>query len=217
MTVLTLALVFQLHAAATPTTGSLRLGDLFSAPTVVQPWRGGDLSFDPNGPVILVPDASAWRLPPPTPTPTPEAAWIPPEGLDLPSFSMLPNPELSFLTSLRQPALEFQGIEFTQSFPGEAEITFETGFSQLRVEYRLVNEGNPDAPLVFYHAPRSAEKFRVPAGRWHLEWRAWRREEPLREVRRVFPPQPLVSSGMYRYSAPTGDEAAILLVLRRGR
>ncbi|MCC5877887.1 MAG: hypothetical protein JJU11_16840 [Candidatus Sumerlaeia bacterium] len=210
-----LLFLLPISAAASPTTGTLRLGDLFTASVVAEPWRGGDLSFDPGGAVVLVPDASAWRLPPPTPTPTPEPVWTPPPGVELPRFSILPNPELSFHVSLRQPAFEFRGLEFTRSFPGQAEVTIESAFTHLRVEYRLIPDGREEEALVLLHGPRSADKFRVPMGNWHLEWRAWRQEEPLHVIHRVYTSQQFVSTGQYLFQAPSGEETGLLLELRR--
>lgn len=200
---------------AAPTTGTLRLGDLFTAPVAAEPWRGGELSLDPAGAVVLVPDSSSWRLPPPTPTPTPEPVWTPPPGVELPRFSILPNPELSFHASLRQPAFEFRGLEFTSSFPGEAQVTIETGFTHLRVEYRLTPGGREEDAIVLLHGPRSADTFRVPEGDWHFEWRAWRREEPLHVIHREYTAQRFISTGQYLFEAPSGDETGMLLELRR--
>lgn len=210
-----LALVLLLATPSAGTTGTLRLGDLFDAPPRrEEPYHGTRLSPDRAGAVLAVPDLSSWRLPPSEPTPTPEPPRELPPGIgELPRLSVLPNPERSLFASISEPAFDFRGVDFTGAHPGQAEVTIETPFSQLRVEYRLVPADGGE-PLVFFHGPLSGESFRVRSGQWHLEWRAWRREEPLAVVERRYPAQELISTGRYRFEAPGGEEDSLLRELR---
>lgn len=210
------ALTLLLASSPGVTTGTLRLADLFDAPPPQgETWRAAELRPDPAGAVLAIPDLSAWRLPPPTPTPTPAPVGeLPPVLEEIPRLSVLPNPERSLFASIAEPAFEFRGVDITRSHPGEAEVTIETPFTQLRVEYRLVAAQEGHQPLIFFHGPRSGETFRLPAGRWHLEWRAWRREEPLAVVERRHAPQDLVATGRYRFTAPGEEEASLMAELR---
>ena len=206
-----------------PLAGHLRLSDIFGG--IPQPHRPG--TIDPGGPVLLVPDTSAWRLPPPTPTPTPEPPPELPEGFDIPYLPPLIAAEDPDRDRVRQPAFTFRGLSPQAIEEGHALIRIDTTHTQLRTEYRLVreeagqeeddNEPGTDGggPLLFLHAPRTAEQFAVPEGSYRLERRIWRPDFPGNVRREVYDTQRLDARGIYEFTTERDPESRWMSELRR--
>jgi len=211
-------LAASVPAQDAPTTSGLRLGDVF----VTGPGRGGFVvaapRFDPAGPVLLIPDTSAWRLPPtpvpPTPAPTPDPAVL----------AMMPSvPRLVFGADadsgkMGRTALRPRGQTMQPPAPGHAVLTFKTGFNQVRSEFCLhagseISE-NREPWLKFLHGPGTIESFAVPEGTYVLERRLWRIDMPGVVIREFYSPQSLVSRGLYEFETGDNDEADILAGLR---
>lgn len=195
----------------------LRLADIFEAEQPPGRVRSGTIRR--NGPVLTVPDTSAWRLPPPEPTPTPEPTPVLPEGFDVPYLPPLIAAEDPDRDRTGQPGLIFRGLIPNPPEEGHALLRFDTRLGQLRTEYRLQRvdeEGAPQGePLILLHAPRTEEEFAVPAGRYRLERRVWRADYPENVRREIYDPQGLEPRGRYEFTTVRDPEMRWLNELRQ--
>ncbi len=200
-----------------PTTGTLRLSDLFDTRPGPAGFVTAPGSFDPSGPVLVIPDISAWRLPPPTPEPTP-APFVPlPEGMNLPRFQPLILQSRKDDRLLDQPAFQSRGIANRISTPRNAAIAIGTEFAQLRTEYRLYrfSEGSESGEnlLTVLHGPATSEVFEVPEGTYRLLRRVWLPGNPSASREEIFAEQTIAGGNAYSFVAPADSEMALIELL----
>lgn len=211
---LLLLTLFALSAGAQGgTTDTLRLTDLFTA----QPGPGGHVTFanryDLNGPVIVIPDTSAWRLPRATATPTPAPKLT--ITADIPRLPMLITLPDANSGQVQQPPFLFRGLSMADVPPGHAIVRFITETKQLRAQYQVRSLGEEDArPLIFLHGPETRESFALPAGSYQVEARFWRPDAPADHRLQIHPPMRLEERGIYEFHLTPGREQEILQGLR---
>ena len=158
------------------TTGTLRLTDLFALPPAVAARGGGQVGYDPAGPVLVVPDVNLWRLPKPTPTPAPTPIPEPlPFGMrTLPAVPMIRQDAADpLLQESKQPGLRLLGRLTDASLRGRAQVGLANTFTQLLLEARLTPLGADNRtagdPMVTLLEPGGVETFSIPAGTWRVE------------------------------------------------
>lgn len=201
----------------TPTSGTLRLSDLFDTRPGPAGFVTAPGSFDPSGPVLVIPDISAWRLPPPTPEPTPPPSVPLPEGMDLPRFQPLILQSRKDDRLVDRPALLPRGVANRLSTPRNAAISIGTEFAQLRTEYRLYRfsegSGSGENFLTLLHGPATAEEFEIPEGTYRLWRRVWLPAKPSVSREEIFAEQTIAGGNAYSFTAPADSETALIELL----
>lgn len=203
-------------AADSPTSGTLRLSDVFLSGPGSPGFVEGTARHNPRGAALLIPDTGAWRVPPAAPV---EEKTEPDFSVfaELPPISM---PDLRIrqeqVRLLAEPFLD-RGRLFAPIGGGLALLEVETGFTFLRSQYRLtpMKEGRPAGdPIDFFHGPSTREEFALPAGEYALERRLWRLDSPEKPKVMLYRTQTLQPGSRYQFSTEREQEAELMLELR---
>lgn len=200
------------------TTPTLRLADVFD---IKPDWRSGYVSsggeYDRSGPVLLVPDTAAWRLPsgpPPSRQNQPKA----PELSGLARLPMLMPGAVFDRSEIDRPAFEFRGVTLKVDSAELAQVRIATPYNLLRCEYEIRRRhsetGAPEIIYTFFHGPGTEEQFLIPAGEYWLERRIWRPDIGDAVIEESYTRQNIVPRGIYEFLGGTKPEPDILRDLR---
>ncbi|MCC6545908.1 hypothetical protein IT570_01975 [Candidatus Sumerlaeota bacterium] len=196
---------------------NLRVSDVFSRPTPTYALPGPS-TYDPAGPVLVIPDLGAWKAPAPTPAPLPTAA-VSPDFVDLPRLPLLIAQARPDKRIVGTPGLRPRGLSKDTSSPRYFTVRFETQFQFLCSEYQLIpspeGEAADQAPVTFFHAPGTTEQFDLPQGRWHLERHVWSADAPDKVLQEIFDDQLLGGGNLYSFTADRDGEIALQQTLTR--
>ncbi len=197
----------------TPSSPTLELGDIFEArPGSSSAQLIGPGRFDPGGPLIVIPDTSAWRLPPQPAEETEPETPVPP----LPRLPLLITTTERDRARMDRPAFTFRGTTIDPALAQSSLVQIETPYSHLRTEYRLKSE-ETGADWVFYHGPESMESFQVEPGRYRLRRRVWRVDYPEVVHEEVYEIQRFVPRGRYEFLAEKAEAERDLMEKLRDR
>jgi len=187
------ALLFAspLGAADGDTSATLTLGDFFDLKPGDPGFRPRLPAYDPEGPVLLIPDTRLWRVPLPTPTPTPVPEDPRVAEMELPRLPMrIQKPRESDVE--KRPPFISRGRAPGVIATDRSRVLIVTGNSTLRYAIELTPTDAAGAvqgtTMRLLHGPSTDETIELPAGHWRLAITAWRPTAPQRAAAQEWVP-----------------------------
>lgn len=208
-----------LAIAGDPTSGTLRLEDLFRDSSAAPKHESAPPSPPPSTAsrrlLVELPNLERWRA---TPTPAPTASPTSPDLPAVPSLSFDGSGEVRLSD---RTFLDERGVAPGDDAKGLGEVILTTRTDAAIARYEIVLRGDEvtTGTVVTLHPSGMAERFLLPAGEYEISRQLWFAQNPSARATTLFPAQALVAGIRYEGGAdPAAErEARVRIDLARTR